>query len=708
MLTGQHRQQRCHSLCGGTLTDTAVGHQEGACADGAVETLHETAAGGASKAACHVAEAIKAGGGQTLTLHSGDRNIGVLHGTVGGQEVAGEVGDGVALPVHDHAVLVGDGCHHVGLQILTGGGSDEGIHILGGYHHGHTLLRLGDGDLRAVEAFVLLADGIQLDGEAVCQLADGDADTACAEVVAALDEAGHCTVAEQALDLALLGSVTLLHLAGHGGQRLGVVGLGRTGSAADAVTARAAAQQDDLIPCYGTLTHHVFSRRGSHHCAALKALGNVTVVIDLGNVTGGKTDLVAVGGVAGSGSLGKTALGQLALQSVGKGGAGIAAAGKAHGLMDIGATGQRIADAAADAGGSAAERLDLRGMVVGLVLEHQQPFLVLTVHIGGEADGAGVDLLALVQFGELTALFQRLSADGGDVHEGLRTLGGLLLTVGLHAGGEIAVIGSQYLLILDGDVVEMGGEGGVAAVVGPIGVHEADLGDGGIALLGIAEIDLQELQVIGVHSEAEVAQQGLKASFIQSGEAGDGLHGIGLGVLHMEGLGLVQRSLAGLHGVDHVAANSSHLFLGQRAIKGIDLGAADGGTLTLTQQLNALSGRVGALVELTGQSLHGEHGGSTFQRQFLAAIVHRGLGEHGGLGVIKQLAVDALHVVAVQHTHIGEAGNTQKTTALRQQRAALCGNTGLFFNKYSINHITSPILSVPVRRCRGGSRHLQN
>ena len=48
VLTGQHRQQRCHRLCGGTLTDTAVGHQEGACADGAVETLHETAAGGAS------------------------------------------------------------------------------------------------------------------------------------------------------------------------------------------------------------------------------------------------------------------------------------------------------------------------------------------------------------------------------------------------------------------------------------------------------------------------------------------------------------------------------------------------------------------------------------------------------------------------------------------------------------------------------------
>ena len=58
---------------------------------------------------------------------------------------------------------------------------------------------------------------------------------------------GHVAVAEQPLDLALFGGVALLHLGGHGGQGRQVVALGGAGGAADAVTAGAAAQQDDHV-----------------------------------------------------------------------------------------------------------------------------------------------------------------------------------------------------------------------------------------------------------------------------------------------------------------------------------------------------------------------------------------------------------------------------------------------------------------------------
>ena len=84
----------------------------------------------------------------------------------------------------------------------------------------------------------------------------------------------------------------------------------------------------------------------------------------------------------------------------------VACAGDAHGLVDIAAAGQRVTDGTADAGGRAAERLDLGGMVVGLVLEQQQPVLRLAVHIALDLDGAGVDLLALVQVLQDAALFQ--------------------------------------------------------------------------------------------------------------------------------------------------------------------------------------------------------------------------------------------------------------------------------------------------------------
>src|SRR5699024_8055766 len=149
---------------------------------------------------------------------------------------------------------------------------------------------------------------------------------------------------------------------------------------------------------------------------------------------------------------------------------GVAAAGEAHGLVDIHPAGQGIPDTAADTGGRPAEGLDLRGVVVGLVLEHEEPVLGGAVHLGGDVDGAGVDLLALVQLGEHGPLFQGLGADGGDVHQGLGPLGGLLGAVDLLPGGQIPLIGGLHRRVADLDLVQVGGEGGVAAVVGPVGV----------------------------------------------------------------------------------------------------------------------------------------------------------------------------------------------------------------------------------------------
>ena len=173
--------------------------------------------------------------------------------------------------------------------------------------------------------------------------------------------------------------------------------LGRAGCAADAVTTRAAAQQDDHIAGRGALAADVVCGRGRHHGAAFQTLGDVALVIDLRHMTGGETDLVAVGGVARGGSLAQLALRQLAGQRLVERDSRVARAGHAHGLMHIGAAGERVTDAAADAGGCAAEGLDLGRVVVGLVFEHQQPVLRLAVDRGGDVDGAGVDLLALVE-----------------------------------------------------------------------------------------------------------------------------------------------------------------------------------------------------------------------------------------------------------------------------------------------------------------------
>ena len=72
-------------------------------------------------------------------------------------------------------------------------------------HNGHTLLRLADRQLRRIQTAVLGRHAIEVNIQAVGQLADGYAHTARTEVVRLLDQARHFRTAEQPLQLALFG-----------------------------------------------------------------------------------------------------------------------------------------------------------------------------------------------------------------------------------------------------------------------------------------------------------------------------------------------------------------------------------------------------------------------------------------------------------------------------------------------------------------------
>ena len=191
---------------------------------------------------------------------------------------------------------------------------------------------------------------------------------------------------------------------------------GRAGSAADAVAAGAAAQQQHYVARFRGFPDHIFCRSCGHHRAHFQALGDVAGVVKFLHHAGGQANLVAIGGVAVGCAGNDAALGKLAGQRFADRHRGIARAGDAHGLVDVGTAGQGIADGAADAGGRAAERLDLGGVVVGFVFKHQQPVLLLAVNGGADAHGAGVDFLALVKHGQLAALFQHFGAQRGQVH----------------------------------------------------------------------------------------------------------------------------------------------------------------------------------------------------------------------------------------------------------------------------------------------------
>ena len=365
----------------------------------------------------------------------------------------------------------------------------------------------------------------------------------------------------------------------------------------------------------------------------------------------GKADLVAVGRISRRRGLRQLALRELSGQSLRERLSRVAAARHAHRLMDVSTAGKRVADAAADAGSSAAEGLDLGGVVVRLVFKHQQPVLLLAVHLGGHVNGAGVDLLALVEFGQQAALFEGLGTDGCNVHQRLGALGGLFRAVDLFARGKVALIRALDGGIVDRDLIKMRRERRVAAVIGPVGVDDAHLGHGGIAVLFLAEIGLQGLEIVQVHRKAHGGKERRERSIVHGDKALDRSDALGIGEVFRKRFRLCKRGLTALNRVDDIAFDGFDVLIRQRAVERIDLCRADARTLALAQKLDALCRAVGALIKLTGQRLDGKHGGSAGNVGLLARQVELRLGKDGGAGIVEEVFVHALCIVAVPDAH---------------------------------------------------------
>ncbi len=201
-------------------------------------------------------------------------------------------------------------------------------------------------------------------------------------------------------------------------------------------------------------------------------------------------------------------------------------------------------------------------MVVGLVLEEEEPGLFLAVHVAGDPDRAGVDLVRFVEVLQETPRLEVLGPDGREIHQAHR-----LAAAGVErlAQPQVPLEGLGGLLVLKLDLVEDGAEGGVAAVVAPIGVEHPDLGEGGLAALGL-EIVLAEGEVGVVHREALLLPEAVEARGIEGGKALQYLDRGGGGVLDGEACGLFEPGDPGLDRVDHVLLDGGQRGLGQAAL----------------------------------------------------------------------------------------------------------------------------------------------
>ena len=146
--------------------------------------------------------------------------------SVGVKESSAYVDDRDAVPAHFQAGLLRNDSYGDGLQILSVGKGEESLCVLLFHYDRHALLRFADRKFSAVQTFIFARYLIEVYVESVCKLAYRDRNSAGSEIVASLDETGGFRVAEQALELALLRSISFLHLSAARLYGMGVVSLG--------------------------------------------------------------------------------------------------------------------------------------------------------------------------------------------------------------------------------------------------------------------------------------------------------------------------------------------------------------------------------------------------------------------------------------------------------------------------------------------------
>ena len=675
-----------HSLDRCQLVSAAKGHKHRACTDGGVKAFAESAFGAAVEIGSSLPKECAKRTGDLFgpgLRRSGD-GVDVLLGSVGIQEGTGDIDDLFPIPLHDEPGLCLNNRDRNSLEVFFLGKCQERCCILRLYHDSHTLLALADGEFRTVKTVIFFGNSIEIDAQPLRQLSDGDRDTAGPEVIAALDHSGSNGIAEETLKLSLLGCIALLDLSTAGFNRLSVMSLAGAGGTADTIPAGSSAQQDDNIAGSRTFSADILLRCGSDDGSDLHALGGIARVIELIHDAGGQTDLVSVRRVTCCGCRHQFALGELAGHCFRNRLQGIGGSCDAHGSIDVRAAGKRITDRPADTGGGSAEGLDLRGVVVGFILEEQKPWFSDAVCLNLDFHGAGVNFLRFIELWELAGFFQRFDRHSRQIHETDR-----FRAVQCGAGVQIIPPCLFQEYVLKAHTVYNRIEGRVTAVIGPVGIQNADLGDGWITLFFIPEIGLAKGNIVCVHGEAVLTDKVLQRTAVECTEAVQRGNFSGYFILYAQRGRFLQRCFTCFHRVNDIFFDLGELRFRERPVERIDPGGTDERPFSTGKNLDALGSRIRPLVELAGKIFNSKYSSLTEIRRLAHEIKLR-LGKHGSDSISEQLFRNLFCIITIEQAHFVQPADTEEPPCFLEQSLRLVVQTGLLLNKDPIDHVILP------------------
>ena len=198
-ITGQNRKLCCHCLRRRCLIFTAKGHQHRTCANCSIKPFNQTALAGCFQVRCHFFQRMIQRLAIIREILFRNTHIRKLYCAICIQEISGKVSNLLTIPGHNHSGCLGNLRHTVGFQVFFLRQSNKVFCVLSCNYHSHTLLRLGDCQLCTIQSLILFTNCIQINPQAVCQLANSNTDTTGTKVVAPFNQAGNRRIAEQPL-----------------------------------------------------------------------------------------------------------------------------------------------------------------------------------------------------------------------------------------------------------------------------------------------------------------------------------------------------------------------------------------------------------------------------------------------------------------------------------------------------------------------------
>ena len=420
----------------------------------------------------------------------------------------------------------------------------------------------------------------------------------------------------------------------------------------------------------------------SDHSSDLHSLCRIARMIQLIHHAGAQTDLIAIRGIACCSCCNDLTLRQFTLNGFIDRFQRIGSTGDAHSGIHISTACQRITDRTADTGRRTAKWLDLCGVIVGLILKQQQPGLFLAIHRYSHSHCTGIDLFRLVELIQHTVLPQILAGQSADIHQVDRFGAAKRFT-----GGKVFVIGTLKKTIFKLHAVNSGIEGGVTAMIGPVGIDHADLGNCGIPAFRL-KIALAESNIIQIHGKAQRLNHFRQVLAIHGQKSLHGCHRFRNRHLHFQSLRHRKACLTAFHRIDHVLADRCDLLSRQCAFQNINSCSTHQRTLTLGEDLDALRSRVCSLVKLTGQRLYRKH--HLTLRQLIGDTIHLRFRKNCTNSIGKQILFDLFHIIAVQDTHSSQALDLEKLFDFPQQGICFVGLPRFLLDIYTINHGRSP------------------